>query len=172
MSDDHDYPVRAGVFGSVNEALELVDKLRAAGFRWEEVSVICSDEMKQELFPEKVQKSPTGTTDNEALNLAGAGALGLGGIAAVAAMLSTAGTAIMILGAFAGAAAAGTFASLMATRGFESEATDYYEQAVEEGKILVAVEPQGGDAASLEERRRTAARLIEESGARALPLAH
>jgi len=166
-----DYPVRAGVFDTVNEAMELVDQLRAAGFGWDEISVICSNERKEELFPEQVQKGPTGTIDNEALNAAGAGALGLGGIAVAAALLSSAGTAIMILGAFAGIAAAGTFASLMATRGFESEATDYYEQAVEEGKILVAVEPQGhGDA--VHERRRKAAQLIEESGAKVLPLAH
>jgi len=166
-----EYPVRAGVFDSVNQALDLVDKLRTAGFHWQEVSVICSNEKKEELFPERIQKSPTGTNDNEALNLAGAGALGLGGVAAVAALLSTAGTAIMILGAFAGVAAAGTFASLMATRGFESEATDYYEQAVEEGKILVAVEP-AGEGVNVEERRKLAARLIEESGAKAISLAH
>lgn len=171
MSEDFVYPVRAGVFDSVNDALELVDKLRAAGFSWDHVSVICSDELKEELFPEKSQHSVSGANDNQVLDAVGAGALGLAGLAAVAAILSTAGTAVMIMGAFAGVAAAGTFTSLMATRGFESEASDYYEQAVEQGKVLVAVEVPGDDAKA-EERRALAARLIEESGAKAIPLAH
>jgi len=166
-----DYPVRAGVFSSVNDALNLVEKLQNAGFTWDEISVICSNEKKEELFPEEVQKSSEGQDANDALNIAGASALGLGGIAAVTAILSTAGTAVMIMGAFAGIAAAGTFTSLMVTRGFESEATDYYEQAVEEGKILVAVEPRGEEH-SAAQRRDLAARLIEECGAHVLPLAH
>jgi len=166
-----DYPVRAGVFSSVNDALDLVEKLQDAGFSWDEISVICSNEKKEELFPEEVQKSSEGQDANDALNIAGAGALGLGGIAAVTAMLSTAGMAVMIMGAFAGVAAAGTFASLMATRGFESEATDYYEQAVAEGKILVAVEPRGSEQ-EVARQRDLAARLIQECGAHVLPLAH
>ncbi|WP_437225334.1 hypothetical protein SH661x_004019 [Planctomicrobium sp. SH661] len=133
--------------------------------------MICSDEMKEELFPEQIQKSPTGSNDNQVLNAAGAGALGLGGIAAIAAMLSTAGTAVMIMGAFAGVAALGTFTSLLATRGFESEATDFYEQAVEEGQVLVAVEVNGSGPEA-NRRRELASKLIEECGAKVQPLAH
>jgi hypothetical protein len=149
--------------------VDVVRRLHDAGFTWEEITVICSDEKKEELFPEKTQKAPTGSLDNEALNVAGAGLLGLGTVAVAAALLSTAGTAVMIIGAFAGIAAAGTFTSLMATRGFESEATDYYEQAVQEGKILVAVEVSGSDA---EARRARAAEIISAAGADVLPLAH
>lgn len=166
-----DYPVRAGVFESVDDALLLVDKLRAEGFTWDEVSVICSDAKKEELFPEQVQQATTGSYDNHVLNMAGLGALELGGVATVAALLSTAGTAVMIMGAFAGVAIAGTFASLLATRGFETEASDFYEQAVEEGHILVAVEVKGDDSRA-EQRRNLAAQLIEECGAKAQPLSH
>jgi hypothetical protein len=163
------YPVRAGVFSSVDSAVNVVRQLHHSGFTWDEISVICSDEKKEDLFPEQTQKLPTGSLDNEALNVAGAGLLGLGTVAVAAAILSTAGTAVMIIGAFAGIAAAGTFTSLMATRGFESEATDYYEQAVQEGKILVAVEVSGDDS---EARRERAAQIISEAGAEVVPLAH
>ncbi|WP_437205728.1 hypothetical protein [Planctomicrobium sp. SH664] len=158
-----DYPVRAGVFADVNAALSLVNSLRTAGFSWEEVSVITSDDTKEKLFPEKVQQDTSTEHATKALDLAGAGLLGLGGMATVAALVSTAGTALMIMGAFAGLAAAGTFTSLMATRGFESEASDFYDQAVQEGKILVAVDVKGDDAEA-SRRRDLATELITKAG--------
>jgi len=71
---------------------------------------------------------------------AGATALGLGGAALLTGLLTSAGTAVFVIGAFAGIAAIGTFVSLMLTRGAEKELADYYDQAVVQGKILVAVE--------------------------------
>lgn len=166
-----DYPVRAGIFGQTDQAIDLVLALREEGLTWDEISVICSDEKKKELFPDAAQQEPTGSLDNQAMNWAGAGVLGLGGVAAAAAVMSTAGTALIIMGAFTGLAAAGTFTSLMATRGFESEASDYYEQAVQEGKILVAVEIPGDDAVAAARRDHVAA-LIRQHGGEPLVLSH
>lgn len=165
------YPVRAGIFSTVDQTRSVLNQLHDAGFSWDEVSVVCSDETKEEMFPESVQKEPASHNASKMMDAAGAGLLGIGGAAVIAAMLSTAGTAVMILGAFAGVAAGGTFTALMATRGFESEATDYYEQAVQEGKILVAVEVDP-DQENSEERLQRATQIIDDAGAESLRLAH
>ncbi|SFI76921.1 hypothetical protein [Planctomicrobium piriforme] len=164
------YPVRAGAFAVADEALSLVNALHDHAFSWDEISVICSNPEAIVSFPEATRHRPTGNFDNRALNVAATSALGAGGIATAAILLSG-GTAIMVLGGFAGVAAVTTFAALMATRGFESEATDFYEQAVQEGQILVAVEVPDS-AADAVPRRELASRLITEAGAVAMPLAH
>lgn len=165
------YPVRAGIFSSVDDAVTLVRRLGEAGFTWDEVSVICSDETKEKLFPEELRQLPSGAHTSQALTAAGAGLLGLAGVATIVATFGTAGTALVVIGALAGIAVGGAFPAVMATRGLESEATDYYSQAVQEGKILVAVEIPG-ETSQAQTRRNLAAELISRSGAEPLVLAH
>ncbi|WP_437186929.1 hypothetical protein SH668x_000300 [Planctomicrobium sp. SH668] len=166
----YDYPVRAGVFSSLDQAIVLVRNLEQAGFSWQELSVICSDESKERLFPKEMQHPLHRESDSKLLSAIGTSALGLGGVAA-ATILSTGGAALFVLGAFAGLAALGTYSSLMASRGFESEAMDYYEQSLQNGDILIAVEVPG-DTTEAKFRRDLAATLIEKCGAKAILLAH
>lgn len=166
-----DYPIRAGVFDDVSNARRLVSSLRENDFTWQEVSVLCSDKRVRDMFPEAARLPPAADHTQTALNVTGLGLLGLGGAAVVTAMVSATGVGLLAMGAFTGIAAASTFASVMLARGFDSEATDYYEQALESGKILVVVEVSG-DTPEAEQRRVLADRLIEAAGAETLKLAH
>lgn len=165
------YPVRAGVFSTVEHTRNAIENLKQAGFDESEISVVCSSKSVQEHFPEAITTEPAGSHSSQALTVAGIGALGLGAVAAGTALVTTAGTALFIIGAFSPLAIAGTFVALMSTRGMEPEVADYYDQAVEAGKILVAVEVAGDDEKS-EQRRKLASEIISRSGAEPLSLSH
>jgi hypothetical protein len=171
MSQTSNYPVRAAIFDTPEEALGLIRQFQQHGFSWEHVSVICSDEATEKLFPEKLRREHTGANHSQVLNVTATGVIGIGGATAVVEILTSAGIAVMALGAFAGVAAVTTFTALMVARGFASEATDFYEQAVQEGKILVAVEVDDSEP-NATEKRHLAEQLITDSGHRAIPLAH
>jgi hypothetical protein len=128
------------VYDDVPSAAAAVRDLRQAGFSQEEISVLCSDEHREQFFQEYVHEEPAGMHSEDAVNKAGLAMAGLGGAAVLTGLLTSAGTAIFAIGAFAGVAAIGTFVSLMLTRGAEKELADYYDQAVIEGRILVGVE--------------------------------
>jgi hypothetical protein len=174
-SKNPDYPVRAGVFSSGDAALQALHRLRDAGFTREEISVVATEEAMKKHFPkdmpDEMTTEPAGSHTSDALNKAGLGALGLGVVGGATALVTTAGTAMIVLGAMAGLAVAGTFVSVMATRGVESSAADYFDQAVQAGKILVAVEVSGDDDEA-QERRKQAESIISSSGADPLQLSH
>ena len=69
------------------------------------------------------------------------------------------------ISALAGGAAGGLI-GLMTTRGVERELANYYQQAVLEGDILVAVDQQDAGESRLEQ----AAEILSASGARPLSL--
>jgi len=66
-----------------------------------------------------------------------------------------------------GGALAGSFAGAMMTRGFEKSAADFYDQAVQSGQLLVAVEVHGPDS---EPKLAEAERILHEAGAVPVPL--
>jgi hypothetical protein len=72
-----------------------------------------------------------------------------------------------MLAAAAGGAVAGGFVGAMMTRGLEPEMANFYDQAVQKGKILVGVECRGDDAA---DRLGTAERILRAKGAETLSL--
>jgi len=140
MTEQRHRPIHMAIYDDVPTAAAVVVELHGAGFTQEEISVLCSDEHRERLFQDYVHEQPAGSHSEEALNGAGIAAVGLGSAAVLTGLLTSAGTAIFAIGAFAGVAALGTFVSLMLTRGAEKELADFYDQAVTEGKILVAVE--------------------------------
>jgi hypothetical protein len=140
MTEQRPNPIHMAVYDDVPSAAAAVRDLREAGFSQKEISVLCSDEHRERLFQEYQHEEPAGSHSEQAVQTAGLAALGLGGAAVLTGLLTSAGTAIFAIGAFAGVAALGTFVSLMLTRGAEKELADYYDQAVIEGKILVGVE--------------------------------
>jgi len=87
----------------------------------------------------------------------------------VASALMTGGASLLIGGAglVAGGGLVGSFAGAMATRGLEPEKVNYYDQAVQRGQILVAVELPGENN---EARLAQAERILERRGAESVPL--
>lgn len=137
-----DKSVRAAVFSTIETARKAVDLLLAAGFRRDEITVVCSDETKERHFRAFEHQQPAG--QNMPIAAAAGGAVGatLFGLTAVAASMATGGVPLAIAGGWAimTGGVAGSFLGAMLTRGFEKEAANYYDQAVARGKILVAVE--------------------------------
>lgn len=162
-----DRPVRAGVFSSVAAAGEAVRRLLAAGFSQEQITVVCSDEKKEQFFREFEHQQPAGANTPAAAAVGGTIGASLGGIAAGAVGLATGGLPLIGaagIGIWAGGVLGG-FLGAMATRGIEKSAADYYDQAVSEGKLLVTVEEH-------EARPGLAAaeQVFAEAGAEPLPL--
>ena len=100
---------------------------------------------------------------------AAGGAIGaaLAGIV-VAAGATTGGVAILAVGGLSmlTAGVVGGLIGAMMTRGVEKEVAEYYSQAVQEGKILVAVDIPDADPASL----ARAEQLLSDAGAEPLAL--
>ncbi|MEX2173680.1 MAG: hypothetical protein WD872_04915 [Pirellulaceae bacterium] len=162
-------PVRAGVFAQLTAADNAVDRLLAGGFRKEEITVICSDEAKERHFREFEHQQPAGTNTPAAAALGSSVGAVIGGITTTAVGLAAGGLPLLVIGA-AGVSTGGVlggFLGAMMTRGGEKEAANYYDQAVLDGKILIAVEVHGPDA---DERLSTAEQILQASGAEPLPL--
>jgi hypothetical protein len=163
-----DTPVRVGVFADVAEAELAVSRLLTAGFTKEQITVICSDETRQQHFRQFEHQQPSGEHTPAAATAGSAIGAVLAGASAVAATLVTGGGALIFTGplaAWAGGVVGGLVGAMM-TRGVERELADYYDQAVSEGTILVAVDEHGPAA---EGHLSRAEQILADAGA--LPLA-
>ncbi|MCA8999165.1 MAG: hypothetical protein KDA80_19345 [Planctomycetaceae bacterium] len=166
------YPVRAGIFETLESAKTAVAKLHQSGFSPSQISIVCSEESQREHFADEELTESSGSHTSQFLNRAGAVALGTGGVAIVALTLLTAGTTTMVgVGIVSGLAITGTLATLFGTRGTENEATDFYDQAVARGRLLVAVEAENRDEQG-EEKLAKAETILAEAGGETVPLSH
>ena len=155
----------AAVYPDLTRADAAVDALIAAGFTEAEISVVCSDEAKEEHFRRFDHEDPAGDHTGGAAVVGGVLGLAAGGLAGFAA-LATGGLALVGAGAIAGAGAvAGSFLGVMLTRGEEGALSDFYDQAVREGHLLIGVEVAGdGPAGDRDRRAAEAERLFTEQG--------
>ena len=166
---DPEKPFRAGIFDTVAEAEEAVAALQAEGFSTEQITVVCSDELKERHFREFEHTEPAGT------NTPAAAAVGSAvGAAVMGATTATLGSLISLDAAAAMGGAGlwtgtifGGFVGAMMSRGTENELANFYNQAVESGRILVAAECHGDDS---EAKLARAAAILAEKGAEPLPL--
>jgi hypothetical protein len=165
---DAEKPFRAGVFGMVDRAEEAVTDLLASGFTVEQITVVCSDEFKERYFREFEHAQPAGTNTPAAAAIGGAVGAALGGISTAAASIATGLDAAAIGGAglWTGGVLGG-FIGAMMTRGTENELSNFYQQGVPEGKILVAAEAHGPEAEAMLAR---ASAILAEKGAEPLSL--
>jgi hypothetical protein len=141
-------PIEVGVFDSIDAAGRAVDNLLQAGFTKDQITVVCSDETKERYFRQFEHQKPAGTYDVKAMVTGSAlGAL-LAGVTVIVSAVATGGLAILAAGPLTAAAGgvAGGFIGAMMTRGVEREVADFYQQAVVEGRILVAAEATGDNA--------------------------
>jgi hypothetical protein len=165
-------PFRVGVFDTVAAADRAVHRLLDAGFSRDELAVICSDKHKERLFKEEHLKTPqpSGSSSTpEAIPVGAAVGAAIGGLALVATTVATGGLGLLAVGTIlvGGGALAGSFTGAMMTRAGEREISLYYAQAVEFGKILVAVEVHGPDSQA---RLAQAERILQEAGTEPVPL--
>jgi len=139
-------PIQLGVFDNVDAAKQAVEALRQSGFSPDSITVITANEAYASEFDEQLkdQYAP-GSQTNKALQNAGLTSLAVGAAAVGAGLVTSAGTAVMLVGAASGFALAGTFAAVMMTRGAEGELADYYDQAVVQGRILVGTETESDE---------------------------
>jgi hypothetical protein len=162
-------PIEVGVFDSITAASQAVEELLVAGFFQQQITVVCSDETKERYFRAFDHQKPAGTY-NVPATVAGS-ALGAiaAGLTIVATAVATGGLTILAAGPITAAAGgvAGGFIGAMMTRGVERELANYYQQAVLEGRILVAAEASGSDAAH---KLALAARILLQAGAQPLSL--
>lgn len=157
------------MFDSIEDARRAVQQLLAAGFSVAQITVVCSDETKERYFREFEHQHPAGTFA-PAASIAGGtiGAL-VGGLTIVASAIATGSLALWAAGpitAWAGGVTGGLVGAMM-TRGVEGELANFYNQSVEAGKLLVAVDVHGDDAPH---RLRDAEAILTAAGAVAAPL--
>ena len=161
-------PFRVGVFATVEQADKAVDELLKAGFSTKQITVVCSDAVKERHFSQLRHEEPAGTYTPAAAVAGGAIGAVLGGLASVVAIVGTGGIGVILAGPlFAGAGAiVGGLVGAMTTRGVERELANYYDQAVVQGKILIAVEDHSGNPQQL----IVAERALAQVGAEPVPL--
>ena len=162
-------PIRSGVFSSIGAADQAVSNLLAAGFTHEQITVICSDEVREQYFREFEHQKPAGAKTPAAAAIGTAVGAAVGGATTVAAGVANDAVALLAAGG-AGAWTGGVlggFLGAMMTRGTEKELANYYDQAVVQGKILVAAEDHSPDAAA---KLALAADIMRAAGAEPLPL--
>lgn len=161
--------LEAGIFDTIDDARKAVRELIAGGFSNEQITVVCSDETKERYFAEFEHQHPAGTYTPAATIAGGTiGAL-LGGLSVVVAAVATGGVALWAAGpitAWFGGVAGGLVGAMM-TRGVEKELANFYQQAVVDGRILVAAEAHGPQSSRM---LAQAAKTLADSGAKPMPL--
>lgn len=154
-----------GIFRNRNQAENAVDRLIAAGFRTEDISVLLPENVGTKDFAhEKHTKAPEGTATGVAAGgvvggtlglLAGVGALAIPGLGPFIA-------AGPIMAALAGAGAGGVVGGLVGAlvgMGIPEYEAKRYEGRIKEGGILMSVHCDNSDWA------KKAKELLEQTGA-------
>lgn len=169
MSDHSDKPIRVGIFATVPATERAVQNLLAAGFTKDQITVVCSDPQKERNFEQFHHQDPAGTTTPAKAIAGGAIGAALGGLTILAGAAATGGGALLAAGgavAWTGGVLGGLIGAMM-SRGVERELANYYDQEVQRGQLLVAVEEQEDDARN---RLRVAEQILAAAGAEPMPL--
>lgn len=161
-------PIKAGIFSDPDHVEDALKELNENGFSSAETTVVTTVDEHQERFSSFLGQSHAGSdVENKTLARAGAAGLGLGGAAALTTLITTGGASVFVIGAFSGIALVGTFVALMMTRGIEKETADFFDQELDKGNILVAVEVRGDDAA---QRLQLAEEILQDAGSKPISL--
>jgi hypothetical protein len=153
-----------GVFSTLQDARNAVIRLENVGLAAHEITVISSNDVVKHFFEEYRPEAEPEDWKGAAMLGGTAGAL-FGGLAAATAVITGAGIPLVAAGGLAGFLTGGIIGGLtgaMTERGFETEAADYYQLAVADGKTLVAVDLVGRD--DLDAKRGEIAEALESAG--------
>ncbi|MCE9546652.1 MAG: hypothetical protein K8T25_14320 [Planctomycetia bacterium] len=166
-------PIRVGVFSSAASADHAVEGLLLAGFTKAEITVVCNDQAANEHFRPFEHQHPAGTFTPTTAVAGGVIGAVLGGLTVAIGAAATGGAALLATAPIAvwGGGAAGGLIGAMMSRGVEQELANFYDQAVSEGQILVAVDIPNNDIPDDNAARLAlAAKILAEAGAKPLKL--
>ncbi len=162
MIQTSDTQTRAAAFDTVAEADQAIRRLRAAGFSEDQLAVICPAKFKDHFRPEAPRSETPAAGAGEAVATGGAIGATLGGLVLVATVITGGVGGLAAAGVLIGGGAiAGGFSNLIAAKGYEHEADDSYQRAVERGQIVVGVEVRNEDGAN---QLAEAQRILEAAG--------
>src|SRR5262245_66613243 len=165
-----DIPTRVAIFDSVGQADRAVHRLLEAGFSKENLGILCSSQCQGRPLAALPAALP-GKAPTKAIATGGAVGATIGGLALAATSAVTGGAALLAAGVLVGGAAlAGTFAGAMASLGYAKTTTDYCEQAVREGNVVVSASAYGEGSAAMLDRAEGIFAETEASSVLALPL--
>jgi len=137
--------IRLGVFPDRSKAERAIERLLAVGIDRDHVSVVCP-QCEDDLPAGVEEQDPAGEHTVDASVKGGTVGALAGFLTAAIAIPATAGASVLVAGpilcATAAGAVSGGFIGAMMTRGFEPAIADYYDQAVQRGRVLVAVESE------------------------------
>ena len=167
-AEDVPATIRLGIFTTVEQTRTAITNLLTAGFTREQISVICSDESKERNFEEFDHQH--GPSDQfSAADLGSRIGSTLGGMVVVATAFASGGVPLLSSegpAAWTGGMAGGFIGSLVG-RGVQDELARFYDHAVTQGKLLVAIEDHSDDSL---DRLAQASRILAEAGAEAVAL--
>lgn len=147
--------VITGLFSNPDDALAAINELAAKGVSARDVTVIASESTVSDSFgvdshSKLAEGTAIGATSGGAIGAIIAGFTTVGAIASGGAGLLVAGPIVAALaGAGAGAAAGGAIGAL-AGLGFKEHEIKFYEDALEEGSVLLGVEEDAADKVDVE----------------------
>src|SRR5437762_7105310 len=135
-------PHRVGFFDSVAQADRAVRNLLAAGFTQDQLAVICPEQCQSQFAPGVRRAEQPGSHAGREIAEGGAVGAAIGGITLAAAAVATGGVGLLpaipvLLG---GGAIAGGFSSYILSDGYGKGISEYWQEAVHLGKIVVGVE--------------------------------
>ena len=162
-------PLRVGVFPNMEAADCAVQRLLQSGFNKEQISELCSDAMTEAHYRRFEHQDPAGTNTAAAAVTGGAIGAVLGGLAVIAGAVTTGGLGLLAAGgiaAWSGGVVGGLVGAMM-PRGVEKDLANYYDQAVQRGKILVAAEDHSE---AQRQMLAKAAKILAECGAEPVSL--
>jgi hypothetical protein len=169
-TDNHSPNMVIGVFSTLVAAESAVHQLEANGLSAAEISVISSNNVVKSYF-EQYRPEVEPNDWKGAVVLGGSTGAMLAGLTSVVALVTGAGIPIVVAGGLASfltGGIVGGLAGAMTERGFETEAADYYELAVADGKTLVAVDLT--DRKDSQAKRAEIERVLVETGSEPINL--
>ncbi|MAT72783.1 MAG: hypothetical protein CMJ58_25160 [Planctomycetaceae bacterium] len=162
--------LEAAAFDSVASAKACVDDLLAAGFVGDDISVFCSDDEVRKRFPDLHAELPGPSKTGGVLGALFGGSLGA--IVGVTGLATLGGLPVVVAGGLASVLAGGVMGGLtgaMVERGLTADAADFYDQAVQDGKLLVAVAVDEDGAQRRQQRIADVRRIFADHDAERSP---
>src|SRR5262245_17692381 len=95
---DSKQPIRVGVFSSIGTADHAVSRLLGEGFTQDQITVICSDEVKEQYFRQFEHQKPAGASTPAAAAIGTAVGAAVGGLTTVAAGIANDAVALVAAG--------------------------------------------------------------------------